>query len=45
MSNENHNPQPQATAETSLQDERAIAFAFLPTITMAASDNAPGFFP
>ena len=45
MSNENHNPQPQATAKTSLQDERATAFAFLPTITMAEVTTLLDFSP
>lgn len=45
MSNEHHEPQHQAMVETPLEDERATAFALLPTITMTEVTTLLDFSP
>lgn len=45
MSNEYHEPQHQAMAETPIEDERATAFALLPTITMTEVTTLMDFSP
>ncbi|MBA2677651.1 MAG: PAS domain-containing sensor histidine kinase, partial [Ktedonobacteraceae bacterium] len=45
MSNEHYNPEQKAMEETQLADERATAFALLPTITMAEVTTLLDFSP